>query len=212
MHLQLLELEADLAKLKAMPRRQDKVSYKRDELLPKWMPIVREYLQAVNTKEVTAYDHQIFAYSVVWLFDVSNYQEGIAMGLTAIKLGQPMAGKIKRNWPSFMADTIYDWAEKQAEAGNSIEPYFSQLFKKVRRDWRLPEQITAKYYKQAGLSLLRNLNGEVKPSECGDATVLEQADELLAKAALIHDKVQVKTMRNKIAMRLRALTDYQAQH
>ena len=114
-------------------------------------------------------------------------------------------------WPGFITDTVFDWASAQEEKGNSIEPYFGQVFSKVANHWKLPEQVTAKYYKFAGLALLRSKNGDVSPSHVGDVQRLQQADGYLAKAAELHKNAQVKTVRNKIAMRLRAIAELNAQ-
>ncbi len=201
--MQLIELEADLKRLKAFARRADKITHKRDVLLPKWLPIVTEYLTQADKD--TLHDHPIFAYCTVWLFDVGDFDQAINFAFKAIELGQPMAGSIRRKWPGFIADTVFDWAQEQAENGHSIEPYFSRVFKRVVNDWKLPEQVTAKYYKFAGLALLRSKTGEVIASHVGDIDRLQQADALLEKAASLHRHAQVKTIRNQIAMRIRAL-------
>ena len=70
----------------------------------------------------------------------------------------------------------------------------------------LPQNITF-----AGLALLRAANGDITPSHIGDLERLNEADRLLEKAASLHRHAQVKTVRNKIAMRLRALEAYGSQ-
>ncbi len=177
-------------------------------LLPKWLPIVDEYLIKKGKQNE---DNPIFAYCTVWLFDIGDLSRGIEFGFRAIELNQPMANSIRRQWPGFIADTVFDWADTQAEKGNSIEPYFGQVFSKVANHWKLPEQVTAKYYKFAGLALLRSKNGDVSPSHVGDVQRLQQADGYLAKAAELHKHAGVKTVRNKIAMRLRAIAELNAQ-
>ena len=208
LHLQLIELDVDLKRLKGFARRADKIAHKRDVLLPKWLPIVEDYLTKEGKQNE---DNPIFSYCTVWLFDVGNLSRGIEFGLRAIELNQPMAKSIRRQWPGFIADTVFDWAQTQAEKGHSIEPYFGQVFKLVADHWKLPEQVTAKYYKFAGLALLRTKNGEVTPSHVGDLQRLQQADGYLAKAQELHKHAQVKTVRNKIAMRIRALAELNAQ-
>ena len=209
--MQLSELDEDLKKLKSFARIQDKVTHKKDVLLPKWMPLVESYLAQVNNKETEAYDNPIFAYCAMWAFDIADFGVGLQLGFKAIELGQQSPNALRRNWPSFIADTIFDWSEVEAENGHSVEPYFSQVFAKVRGEWRLNEKIVAKFYKFAGLSLIRNTLGEIKASEVGDIEVLENADLLLEKAAQIHRSAQVKTIRNRIAMRIRALTEMKSQ-
>ena len=207
--MQLIELDADLKKLKGFARRQDKITHKREVLLPKWQPIVDKYLADVAVKEIEPSDHPIFSRCIIWLFDIADFGRALEFAFKAIELGQPTG--IRRNWPSFISDTVFDWAEEQAENGHSIEPYFSQGFNRVVNDWKLAEQITAKYYKFAGLALLRATNGDVKPTQVGDISALQQADGLLEKAASLHKNVGVKTVRNKIDMRIRALEAYGSQ-
>lgn len=182
-------------------------------LLPKWLPIVEAYLTERKEKahEKTVSDHPIFAYCTVWLFDSGDFARGLEFAFAAIEYNQPMAGEIRRKWPGFIADTVYEWAEIQAEHGRSIEPYFGAVFKHVVSDWKLPEVVTAKFYKFAGLALLRTKNGEVKPSHVGDIERLKQADQLLEKAASLHRHAQVKTVRNKIEMRIRAIEELTSQ-
>jgi hypothetical protein len=183
--------------------------------LPKWLPIVTDYLSTLekgNKNELVQLpENPIFAYCIIWLFDVDNLSQAIDYGFIAIKHQHPMANSIKRQWPGFIADTVYDWAQTEAEHGRSIEPYFGQVFTRVVNEWKLPEQVTAKYYKFAGLALLRSKNGDVTPSHVGDIKRLREADAFLVKAAELHKHAQVKTVRNKIAMRIRAIEELNAQ-
>jgi len=213
--LQLIDLEADLKRLKGFARRSDKVAHKRDVLLPKWLPIVAEYLSTLESdnknENSKTYDNPLFSYCTLWLFDVSNLSQGLEYAFLAIDHQQPTPPNIKRQWPGLIADTIFDWAETEAEHGRSIEPYFGQVFERVINEWKLPEQVTAKYYKFAGLALLRAKNGDITPSHVGSIKRLRQADAFLEKAALLHKHAQVKTVRSRIAMRIRALEELNAQ-
>lgn len=143
----------------------------------------------------------------MWLFDIDSLSNAIEYAFIAIEHGQPIAPNIKRQWPGFIADTVFDWAETQAEHGRSIEPYFGQVFNRVVNEWKLPEQVTSKFYKFAGLALLRETNGDVSPTKMGNIKRLRKADALLEKAADLHKHAQVKTVRNKIAMRIRAINE-----
>ena len=75
----------------------------------------------------------------------------------------------------------------------------------VVREWRLNERLTATWFKAASCLLLRGHDGQPRPSAVGDSATLEQADHWLAQADKLHGKVGVGTLRQKIAMRLRAL-------
>lgn len=204
MHLQLVELDNDLKSLKGYERVQDKQSHKRDKLLPKWLPIVDKYLADIANGEKN-YENPLFANCIIWLFDVGDFDRALSYGYRALELGQPTPDRIRRKWPSFIADFIFEWAEEQAEQGNSVEPYFSDVFNNVTGKWKLHEAITAKYYKLAGLQLLRDPLGEIKASAIGDIDILQKSDRLLEQASNLHKHSGVKTLRARIAMRLRAL-------
>lgn len=200
LHLQLLALEQDQQRLKALDRIADKVTLKR-ELLPKYRPYVEQYLAGEKTHQ-----NPLFATLVVWLFDLGEFDQALEWAEVAIAQGQHTPTRMKRDFPHFVADTVLEWAEQQASEGQAVEPYFSRVFAHVAKDWRLNEKLTAKYFKFAGLLLLRDALGEPRPSAVSNPDVLEQADALLVKA---HEwdpvGAQVKTHRNRIAMRLRAL-------
>ncbi|PSW14410.1 terminase [Photobacterium rosenbergii] len=202
LHLQLIALEEDIKRLKQLSRIADKVAMKRNELLPKYMPYVERYLA-----EGDVFANQVFAYVVIWLFDTEQFDQAIEWAFLCIEQGQPTPDSVKRDWPHFAADVVLAWCEVQAERGNSVEPYCSTVFKKVSNEWRLNEKLTAKWFKFCGLLLLRDIHGKALPSSVESADKLQQATELLMKAQEFNPKCGVKTVLDKIDMRLRALTD-----
>ncbi len=72
--------------------------------------------------------------------------------------------------------------------------------------WRLHEQVTAKWYKFAGLQLLRGEDGQKTAAGVDDVETLQKADQLLATAEQYYLKIGVKTQRQTIAARIRKLT------
>ncbi|HBA7889886.1 TPA: terminase, partial [Escherichia coli] len=111
----------------------------------------------------------------------------------------------KSELPTFVAHFILEWAETEAERGNSIAPYFQQVFEKIRDKWRVNERLAARYWRFAGVLLLRGDDGKPLASAINDPERLQQADQCLERAAWLHPKIQVKTLRQRIAARLRAL-------
>ncbi|WP_421239907.1 phage terminase small subunit [Aeromonas enteropelogenes] len=203
LHLQLIALERDMKRLKALSRVSDKVAMKRRELFPKYRPYVDKYLALAARG--TVYQNPLFQRLIVWAFDVDDLETGIAWAELAIAQGQKRPAGIKRDWAHFTADTVLAWAEEQAALGHAVEPWFSRIFDKVRGEWRLNEQATAKWYKLAGVLLLRDKDGVARPSALASRTELEQADHWLALADKTYHKIGVGTLRQKIAQRLRAL-------
>lgn len=202
MHIKLAALDIDVKKLRSLTRMADRIDMKRDELLPRWEPVAREYVESGK-----AYPNPILVYCIIWLIDVKRFDTALAWADLAIQQGQEMPPNIKSRMPAFIAANIYDWAEMEAEAGRTVEPYFQQVFDKVAHHWRLHERIASKYYRFAALWLLRDEDGKPRASSITDVALLEKADRLLAKASELHPKIQVKTMRQRIAARIRALTD-----
>jgi len=204
LHMQIQILNQDVAYLRGLPTIADRVAYKRDELLPRWKPTVETYLESGSS-----YDNPVFSWYVVWAFDAGDLDEALRLADLAIEQQQPTPENIRSTFPVFVADTVMAWAENTAAAGESIEPYFSQVFEKVASEWRLHEEITAKWFKFAGLYLLRDDNGQPRASAVEDVETLEKADALLAQAEKLHKRVGVSTLRANIAARLRSLAKEQ---
>ncbi|CAM3633371.1 phage terminase small subunit [Yersinia ruckeri] len=199
MHLQKMAISHDAERLRGLTR-VEKTRLKSQELLPRWMPTVEQYLS-----DGEVYSNPVFAYCIVWLFDIGDFDRALAWADIAIEQKQLTPFGLRRGFAPFVADTILAWAEQSVLEGQSIEPYFSQVFEKVRDQWQLYEQISAKWFKFAGLRLISNDKGEPLPSAIKDVASLQEADALLASAHRFHFGCGVRTYRQKIAARLRAL-------
>ncbi|HGB5310767.1 TPA: phage terminase small subunit, partial [Salmonella enterica subsp. enterica serovar Poona] len=168
MHIKLAALDIDVKKLRGLTTIADRVDMKRDELLPRWEPVAREYVESGK-----AYPNPILVYCIIWLIDVKRFDTALAWADLAIAQGQEMPPNIKSRMPAFIAASIYDWAETEAEAGRTVEPYFQQVFDKVAHHWRLNERIASKYYRFAALWLLRDHDGKPRASSITDVALLE---------------------------------------
>lgn len=200
LHLLLAELANDEQVLKGFNRIEDKVAHKRDVLVPKYRQAVEEYLASEER-----FDNPLFAIMVVWLFDIEDLETAIDWCEKAIESGLDTPSRFKRDFATFCADETLSWCERMAAQGHAIEPFFSQVFTKVREEWRINEQLTAKWYKFAGQLLLRDEDGNPLASSVGDIETLEKAKALLVEAENQNPKVGVKTLIEKIDQRIRAL-------
>lgn len=199
-HLQMLELEKDVEQLRSLPRTEDRIEFKRDVLLPRWMPTVETYLAGE-----TRFANPVLVYCVIWLFDTGEMGKALDWADVAITENQSMPENFKSTLPAFVADTVLEWAEAQAEAGHSVEPYFSRTFESIREKWRLHEDINAKWFKFAGLYMLRDEKGQPRATAVDDVETLERADALLAQAHAYNKNAGVRTMRDKIRARINSL-------
>lgn len=201
MHILIAALEKDVAQARSIQFIPDRVAFKRDVLLPRWMPTVEAYLASGQV-----YANPVLAWCVIWLFDVGDLDKALDWADIAISQQQATPDRLRSNFPTFVADTMLAWAEESAGRGESIEPYFSRTFDRVANTWRLHEQVTAKWFKFAGLELLRGEDGQKTAAGVDDVATLEKADQLLAIAERHYFRVGVKTARQTIAARLRKLT------
>lgn len=202
LHIQRSELQQDVDYAAALPTRADRIEYKRQVLLPKWVPHVERYLESGKVHQ-----NPIFSWCVIWLFDVGDFDKALDYADIAISQGQQTPDRLKREMSAFVADTVMEWAQTQHANGHSVEPYFSRTFKNVRENWRLHEEINAKWFKFAGLLLLSDHDGKPVPSAIDDVETLEEAEKLLDQANKYDPNIGVKTMRNKIMMRINKLTE-----
>ncbi|WP_442904096.1 phage terminase small subunit [Hafnia sp.] len=205
LHLQLRELENDVSRLRSLVARSERVDMKRDVLLPKWMPTVEQYLKGEKV-----FNNPPFMYCIIWLFDTGELGKALDWADIAIAQNQTTPENFKSNLPTFVADTMLGWARDQFASGNSIEPYFSRTLKNVAEQWRLHEELKAKWMKFAGVYLLRDDAGKaVSPSGINDPERLKMADAYLAAAQSLHRNSGVKSIRERIDARLRAMTKAQ---
>lgn len=202
LHIKLIEFEEDRKYLRSLNAIADRVKHKREVLVPKYKPYVQAYLESGES-----FEHPVFTNMVVWLFDVKELDTAIEWCMKAIELDLPTPENFRRDWPTFCADEVLAWAEKESERGHSIEPYFSQVFEKVDKEWRLHEKVHAKWYKFAGLYLIRNEEGQPQATAIGNVETLEKALALLQHAHDKHSKVGVGTQIKKIEARIRAINE-----
>lgn len=201
LHLKLIELDEDRAELRArFTRLADRVDHKRTVLIPKWTPLAEQFI--ANGK---SYDNPVFSTVLVWMFDVGELEKAIEWCLKAIEMDVPTPDFIKRGWPTFCADQVLEWAETQTKNGNSVEPYFSQVAELVKNQWKIHEQIVAKYYKFEGLDWLRDDDGQLAITSIGNLDTLNKAKALLEQAENTYAKAGVASNIKKINARIRAI-------
>ena len=200
LHLLLAELESDIKVLSGFNRTDEKINHKRDVLVPKYRQAVEEYLSGEEQ-----FDNPLFTQMVIWLFDIEELDTAIQWCDIAIARGLDTPERFKRDFATFCADEVLSWSERMAEKGQSIEPYFSQVFEKVTNDWTINEKPTAKWLKFAGLHLLRNEKGKPHAASIGDIDTLQTSRALLQEAHEQYATIGVGTMLDNIDQRIRAL-------
>lgn len=126
MHLLVRALEKDVEHARTLLTIADRIEFKRDVLLPRWVPTVEAYLESNQV-----YANPVFAWCVIWLFDVGDLDKALDWADIAISQQQATPDRLRSNFPTFVADTMLAWAQETAGRGESIEPYFSRTFERV---------------------------------------------------------------------------------
>lgn len=144
-------LEQDLKSLKGINSRERKAEVKR-QLVDKYAVYV-ERLKAVSAT------HDLLGWYLVWLFDIGEMDNAVEYGLWCVREGVALPERFNRDVKTFVADAILEWADAQFDAGHSVQPYFAAVFNHADgmccQPWDLPDEVTAKFYRQQGLVLAR---------------------------------------------------------
>ncbi|WP_445357293.1 phage terminase small subunit [Microbulbifer sp. ANSA002] len=140
-------LEHDLKLLSERTDIAEKIDFKR-ALLPKYLPRVRQYMESG-----AHYQNPILVHCVIWLIDVGDIEQALALANHAIEQQQSMPERFKRDLPTYVAEELHDWAEREYKAQRSPFPYFSEVVEAVQSQrWPVINIIVlGKLYKLAGL-------------------------------------------------------------
>lgn len=198
----LIALAQDVEKIRSMPSFEQRADYKRSQFLPKWLPFVEQHFENGDTQQ-----NDVIGYCLVYLFDVGDFDQGLALAEKAIANGQSLPDKFKRHIPAFVADFMLNWTEKTTASGQAVEPYFSQVLEKVTTQWEINEVSTALWFKQAAIQLTKNRTGKAHAASVGDPNRLILAIQLLRKAFHLNHKSGVTTLINRCVMRLNAIVE-----
>ncbi len=200
LHVQIAALEKDVAAAAAISNRAERMEFKRDVLLPRWMPTAQTWLESDSMHQ----NPVLPGVSSGCLIPASSIRRWTGR-MWPSNGGQETPAAFGSAFPVFVADTVLAWAETEAAQGQDVEPYFSRTLGNVMQHWNVYEVIKAKYVKFAGLHLLRDENGEPRAAATEDRDVLLRAKDLLEQAKGFDPKCGVGTMLQRIAARLRAL-------
>lgn len=147
-HLALMTtaLAEDCARLSDLNNMGERQRLKREELLPKYLDYVQRYRESGLN-----HPNPVLMQVLVWLFDTEQFEPALELADFAMQQGQAMPERFKRDIPTFIADTMIEWAEAEQDAKRSPEPYLSQLLPRVDGEWQLFERIPARYHKLLGM-------------------------------------------------------------
>ncbi len=140
-------MDDDLARLHKHKSIADKSRIKRDELIEKYSDFIEQYLESGQR-----FDNEVFAYFIIWLFDIGDIDRGLELASVAIDQEQPLPGCFRRDdWPTIIADEVLTWGQNQVNGGHSPLPYIADVLSLMESGaWSVHESIRGKYYKLCG--------------------------------------------------------------
>ncbi|RZP88987.1 phage terminase small subunit [Vibrio vulnificus] len=136
---------------------------------------------------------------MIWLFDINDVARAVPYALECLDANLAMPERIKRDLPTWLFHTVFDWAERSFKQEHSVEPYFSNVFERVKAA-RTFEDLEGKYYKLAGLMALGAATTKVK--HVSEPERLYQAKALFIQAQNLYPPVGVGTRLTEIDKRL----------
>lgn len=184
-NLMVVALEADLSTLKGTADVAERAAMKKD-MLPKYM----DYLDAYRAFGAR-HPNEVLTYAIIWSLDVGDLETALELADLAIEQQQILPARFQRDLPTFVADEIHDWAERQIAADHSPEPYLSAVIERMETgQWVVSQIIVAgKLYKQAGLYAL---GSDLKQTALA---LFEQGMKINPKAGL---KTRIKELKESL--------------
>jgi hypothetical protein len=176
-------LSADLNSLKALTTLEEKSAAKRTMIETYW-GFIDNYV-----KQGHDYPNEVAVWVMIWLFDVQDIERGLTLALHLIKQGHHfMPAKFDRDIPTFVCDSMYDWANELLKKEQSVSPYLDILATTIVTDqWSLAPPVKSKIF--AMLAKHKNREGDyaatIKLCEMAEQVNPEGAGVKSLKAAAI---------------------------
>jgi Phage small terminase subunit len=153
----LAALDQDLERLHNRESKAEKIKLKADELMPKYLPHVDTYLASGGR-----YPNPLLVWCAIWAIDVDDLDTALRLADACVEQQQLAPQHFKRDLPTYLAEEIADWAERQLKAERSGSPYIDEVCNRLKQStWASSNVIMrGKAFKVAGQ--LAEANGDDK--------------------------------------------------
>jgi hypothetical protein len=127
---------------------------KRKTLIDRYIGHVENYID-----KGLEFANPVLVYMIIWLIDLGRIGDALKFGVIAVNQKQMPPQQWRRNLPTFIADSVCDWAQSEFDNDRSVEPYFTDAFKLLDQ-WPVPDAVVLKFTKLAGDIEFKNENYE----------------------------------------------------
>lgn len=118
-------LTADIQRLKKLATVEEKKAVKIN-LLDKYDIFIDDYIAMKHN-----YRNAVAVQVMIWLFDVMNLEKALRLAFVLVDQEQPMPANFGRDMPTFVCDSVYDWANALWKEKKSASPYLDWLVEKL---------------------------------------------------------------------------------
>jgi hypothetical protein len=134
-------LAQDVKAIDNLGQGEEKRIQLREVIIPRYLPHLVAYCQQDDV-----YANPILVRMVIWLFDVGDIHQALKYGLIAIEQSQQTP--FKRDLPTFVVDSLREFAEAQTQAEEQQQAlyYLLSVIDRVRL-WPLKDQPKIKFIK-----------------------------------------------------------------
>mgnify|MGYP003141863210 CR=1 FL=1 len=129
-------LQQDQAALHLLTDVKKKIALKKEQLIPKWQPIIEHYRESG-----AQHPFEPLVWFAIWCVDAGEFEQGIAWADYAIAQHQKMPERFKSaNLESVITRQVHDWALEQFKAEHSAEPYITHVVERIESNqWLVSE-------------------------------------------------------------------------
>lgn len=142
----MASLASDLAALSDIQDVKGKQALK-EKILPKYLKHVQEYIESG-----AHYSNPVLVRCAIWCIDVGDLEAAMQLATVAIEQQQLAPESFKRDLPTFLTESITEWAERQLKEKQSGSPYIDAVTEHlVNNTWPVTHTIVrGKAFKVAG--------------------------------------------------------------
>jgi len=170
------------------------------ELINDYLPFVKNYVEACHN-----YPNDVAVIVCIWLFDIGQIEAALKLGVYLLKTNmQVMPTKFDRDLPTFIADSVYDWANVALANDQGANPYLSDWVNAVENnDWDLHPAVVSKNLVMLAKHAMREEQYKnavdfctraetVNPEKAGVKTLKAKALKLIPEKEVKEDQEQTE--------------------
>lgn len=175
----LQTLGEHIRKIEGIQSREEKIAYKR-QIMPEFIAHIDGLMNGMRENGAAVQD-EIFAYYMVWCFDIFDFQTGLEMAELAIRFNIKLPSRFKTELPVFLIETMTRLADDALVLNEQFDISLLKKLLLITTHSSIADQKRAKLHKSIGLTYYADSKAK-KPIIAAAQKAGEPIDEELTKA------------------------------